>query len=98
MAHKYEDEELKHEMEEEEEELAKKGCGVCGGCYGFCGFVDRNRVITILGFAAIGVGVGVGLSFWDPADPNDKATAIQWIGLIGDLFLRALKCFVLPVS
>ena len=98
MAHKYEDEELKHDLEERKEVLTSQGCGVCHGCGGFCGFVDRNRVVTILFFAAIGVAVGVGLSFWDPEDPNDKKVAIQWIGLIGDLFLRALKCFVLPVS
>ena len=33
MAHKYEDEELKHELEEEEEELAEQGCGQCNGWY-----------------------------------------------------------------
>ncbi|KAL3905487.1 MAG: hypothetical protein SGILL_009659 [Bacillariaceae sp.] len=97
MAHKYEDSELKHELEEEEQELAEQGCGVCNGCGGFCGFVDRNRVLTILIFATLGVAIGVGLSFWDPEDADSKDTAILWIGLIGDLFLRALKCFVLPL-
>jgi len=94
----YEDKELKHDLEEQEEEMVEQGCGVCGGCGGFCGFVDRNRVLTILIFAAIGVGVGVGLSFWEPEDAESKKVAMQWIGLIGDLFLRSLKCFVLPVS
>jgi hypothetical protein len=98
MAHTYDDPELKHELEEQEEELVKQGCGVCNGCGGLCGWMDRNRVLNILIFAAIGVGVGVGLSFWDPEDGDSKDVAIQWIGLIGDLFLRSLKCFVLPVS
>mmetsp|Transcript_1432 Transcript_1432/g.2482 ORF Transcript_1432/g.2482 Transcript_1432/m.2482 type:complete len:545 (-) Transcript_1432:178-1812(-) len=93
----YEDKELKHDLEEQEEEMVEQGCGVCGGCGGFCGFVDRNRVLTILIFAAIGVGVGVGLSFWEPEDAESKKVAMQWIGLIGDLFLRSLKCFVLPL-
>ncbi|KAG7359467.1 sodium:dicarboxylate symporter [Nitzschia inconspicua] len=97
MAHKYDDEELKHEVEEVGDEMAEKGCGACNGCFGFCGFADRNRVITILGFAAVGLGIGIGLSFWEPDDPDDKKVAIQWIGLVGDLFLRSLKCFVLPL-
>lgn len=31
---KYEDPDLKHEIDEEAEELAEKGCGVCNGCGG----------------------------------------------------------------
>ena len=59
--------------------------------------MDRNRVLNILIFATIGLSIGVGLSFWEP-DGDQKDITIQWIGLVGDLFLRALKCFVLPVS
>ena len=44
-----------------------------------------------------GIGIGVGLSFWQPEDPTSKATAILWVGLVGDLFIRALKCIVLPL-
>ena len=44
-----------------------------------------------------GIGIGIGLSFWKPDDPASKATAILWIGLVGDLFIRALKCIVLPL-
>lgn len=44
-----------------------------------------------------GIGIGIGLSFWQPEDPVSKSTAILWIGLVGDLFIRALKCIVLPL-
>jgi L-cystine uptake protein TcyP (sodium:dicarboxylate symporter family) len=45
-----------------------------------------------------GAGVGIGLSYWEPTNPDAKQVAIKWVGLIGDLFLRTLKCAVLPVS
>jgi len=48
-------------------------------------------------FILKGIGIGVGLSFWQPEDPASKATAILWVGLVGDLFIRALKCIVLPL-
>merc|ERR1712003_274513 len=50
-----------------------------------------------MGFVVVGVGLGVGLSYWEPDDVEDKNILIQWIGLVGDLFIRALKCFVLPL-
>ena len=66
---------------------------------GFCAFTQKYQILTILFFAIIGVGLGVGLSFWELDDANDdtKKITLQWIGLIGDLFLRSLKCFVLPL-
>jgi len=75
---------------EEEETTKYEG----GGC---CGFFHNHQVIAILAFAVIGIGAGIGLSFWDPEDSESKKVTIQWIGLIGDLFLRSLKCFVLPL-
>jgi hypothetical protein len=93
----FHDSKLEHELEEQHDEQVTQGCGVCGGCGGFCGWVDRNRIISILLFASIGAAVGVGLSFWEPDDPDSKKVCIQWLGLIGDLFIRALKCFVLPL-
>jgi Na+/H+-dicarboxylate symporter len=71
---------------------SKKNCG-------FCALTQNHPILTILIFALIGVGVGVGLSFWELDDPNDdtKKITLQWIGLLGDLFLRSLKCFVLPL-
>eukprot|EP00542_Grammatophora_oceanica_P020595 CAMPEP_0194047318 /NCGR_PEP_ID=MMETSP0009_2-20130614/23963_1 /TAXON_ID=210454 /ORGANISM="Grammatophora oceanica, Strain CCMP 410" /LENGTH=530 /DNA_ID=CAMNT_0038692893 /DNA_START=108 /DNA_END=1700 /DNA_ORIENTATION=+ len=62
-----------------------------------CGIMGRYPVISVMIFAAAGAGLGIGLSYWEPDDPNDKDLAIQWIGLIGDLFIRALKAVVLPL-
>mmetsp|Transcript_4708 Transcript_4708/g.11995 ORF Transcript_4708/g.11995 Transcript_4708/m.11995 type:complete len:549 (+) Transcript_4708:450-2096(+) len=95
--HVFHDSKIEEELEHQHEEQISQGCGVCGGCGGFCGWVDRNRILTILIFASIGAAIGVGLSYWEPEDPNSKEVCIQWLGLVGDLFLRSLKCFVLPL-
>jgi hypothetical protein len=90
---------IENEHHDQEQEIGKDGddgVGQCGG--GLCGFIHRNRVTTILGFAIIGVALGIGLSTWEPENAEAKNITVQWIGLIGDLFLRALICFVLPVS
>jgi hypothetical protein len=97
MAPRYEDEKLYLDLEEAEEELSEQGSGGCQTCFGFCAFAERHSVSTILLFAAIGICVGVGISYWEPTNSDTKTVVIQWIGLIGDLFLRALKCTVLPV-
>ena len=50
--------------------------------------------------AFLGIGVGIALSLWNYDDTNGgdaKNLTLQWIGLIGDLFIRALKCVVLPL-
>jgi Na+/H+-dicarboxylate symporter len=61
-----------------------------------CGIFGRNPVLSVLIFAALGLGIGIGLSFWeDDGDSKDKT--LKWIGLLGDLFIRALKCVVLPL-
>jgi hypothetical protein len=72
MAHKYEDKEHKIDLEEAEDELVTKGCGVCNGCCGFCAFTNRYRVFTIVSFAAIGLCIGVGLAYWEPTDSDTK--------------------------
>jgi len=89
--------------EEEEEEVSsddieaaatapKKGC-----CNKFWGVLDEYPLTFIIGGAIIGMCIGIGLAYWKPAAPADKATAIMWIGLLGELFIRALKCIVLPL-
>jgi len=78
-----------HDIAQEEETSKNKG-----GC---CGFLYNHQVVAILIFAVVGIGAGIGLSFWQPDDTVTKKVTIQWIGLVGDLFLRGLKCFVLPL-
>ena len=77
------------EQEDGEEEIKN--------IFGGCGPMKDYPVLTVILCAAIGIGAGVGLSFWDPSDANTKAVTLQWIGLIGDMFIRALKCVVLPL-
>jgi len=65
-----------------------------------CGFLGRYPVVSVLAFAAVGVVCGILLSTWDPEDDDEKETKsilLKWLGLIGDLFIRALKAVVLPL-
>lgn len=80
--------EAKEFTSEEEEEPKKGGC---------CGFFHNHQILAIFIFVVLGVGLGVGLSYWEPENPNTKSVVIQWLGLVGDLFIRSLKCFVLPL-
>jgi hypothetical protein len=57
----------------EEEAKANPGCGVLG----------RHPIIAVVSFAAAGCALGVGLSYWNPEDPEDKNITLQWLGLIG---------------
>jgi len=70
-----------------EEEDSPVGCGILG----------RNPVLGVMGFAAVGIGLGIGLSYWEPDDMETKDKLLKWIGLLGDLFIRSLKCVVLPL-
>eukprot|EP00980_Cylindrotheca_fusiformis_P009004 scaffold1931_cov77-Cylindrotheca_fusiformis.AAC.1 len=77
----------KENADQQETHVPRAGCGILG----------RYPVISVLIFAVVGVGIGVGLSAWDPSDPTDKEVAVKWIGLIGDMFIRVLKAVVLPL-
>ena len=77
-------------VEDEDEEAApivgngveiKMGCGILG----------RYPIRSLLSFVVTGMLVGIGLSFWIPTTDEElasKQVALQWIGLIGDMFLR----------
>jgi Na+/H+-dicarboxylate symporter len=62
-----------------------------------CGILGRYPIISVISFAAMGVGIGIGLSEWDPENEDVKENVLKWVGLIGDLFIRALKAVVLPL-
>lgn len=62
-----------------------------------CGIMGRYPVLSVLLFAIAGVAIGVGISTWEPEDPEDKEVTVKWLGLVGDMFIRALKAVVLPL-
>eukprot|EP00934_Nitzschia_sp_Nitz4_P003034 Nitzschia sp. Nitz4//scaffold153_size53422//1754//3313//NITZ4_006756-RA/size53422-processed-gene-0.10-mRNA-1//1//CDS//3329537247//3024//frame0 len=62
-----------------------------------CGVLGRHPIMAVVGFAAIGVAVGIGLSSWSPDDSDIKDVILTWVGLFGDLFIRTLKAAVLPL-
>lgn len=82
------EEELQDPDQKVEEHHTQLGCGVFG----------RYPIISLLSFVAIGVAVGVGLSYWQPTDPSSKETTLQWLGLLGDLFLRYVDCLLAGVN
>jgi hypothetical protein len=67
---------------EEEEPDPLAGCGILG----------RYPIISVISFAVVGICIGIGLSSWEPDDGSDtKDVVIKWLGLVGDLFIRALS-------
>ena len=87
-----------HEPTIEEEGVGDDDEGGTAGCCGkLCRVMDKYPIPFVLAGAALGFGIGIGLSTWHPEDPQTKETVILWIGLLGDLFIRALKCIVLPL-
>ena len=79
--------ELEEETDERPIEQPNLGCGILG----------RYPIVSVITAAAIGVGIGIALSYWEPEDPETKETVLKWVGLIGDLFIRCLKAVVLPL-
>jgi hypothetical protein len=61
-----------------------------------CGPMAKYPLLSVVSFAAVGVAIGLGLSAWED-DGDSKEKVIKWLGLVGDLFIRALKCVVLPL-
>lgn len=63
----------------------------------FCKFYSDNQLFLVVLCAVLGIALGVGLSYWNPENQDAKKTALLWIGLFGELFLRALRCVILPL-
>jgi hypothetical protein len=72
----------------------KKGC--CSVFKPVFVVVEKYPVGFVIAGAVIGLCLGAGLSQWDDST-GAKAVTMQWIGLFGDVFIRALKCIVLPL-
>ena len=85
---------LDRDRQEEEEDDEKQQKSKFG-----CGIMRRYPIISLLLFVFSGIGVGIALSMWNPdeSDSTSKEVVLQWIGLVGDLFLRCLKAIVLPI-
>jgi hypothetical protein len=47
-------------------------------------------------FRRPGLAAGIGLN-WEPEHGEEGKKTLKWLGLIGDLFIRSLKCVVLPL-
>jgi len=86
--------EFAHELAQEDEDPGHKH-SCCDSS--FCHFYNNHQLGFVIWGAILGIALGVGLSFWQPENPEAKSTALLWIGLLGDLFLRALKCVILPL-
>ena len=73
----------------------KPADATCGT--GFCEVLRRHQIPIVLLAAAVGVGGGIGLAMWQPEDSGTKDAVLIWVELIGNLFLRGLRCMVLPL-
>jgi hypothetical protein len=91
--HSYLTASIGNEQDEDESGVdVKKNCGAKINV-----LHDKFPIAFVLGGAMIGIGLGIALSYWNPDDPSAKEVVILWVGLIGDLFIRALKCIVMPL-
>lgn len=47
-----------------------------------CGIMGKYPVISVLTFALVGIGAGIGLSFWEPDDMDKKDKLLKWVRAI----------------
>lgn len=57
----------------------------------------KHQLAFVIWGAILGIGLGIALAYWTPENADTKSTVLLWVGLLGDLFLRALKCVILPL-
>jgi hypothetical protein len=66
-----------------EEAAARASMTVIGGGAAMpamgCGILGKYPVLAILTFAVIGVGAGIGLSYWEPDDMEKKDNTLKWV-------------------
>ena len=62
-----------------------------------CGPLAKYPILSVVGFAVVGIALGIGLGAWEPDNADVKVNVLKWIGLLGDLFIRALKAVILPL-
>ena len=62
-----------------------------------CGPLAKYPILSVVGFAVVGIALGIGLGAWEPDNADVKMNVLKWIGLLGDLFIRALKAVILPL-
>ena len=70
----------------------RKSCGST-----LSNFYKTHQLSLVITGAILGIALGVALAYWTPENTDVKTTALLWIGLLGDLFIRALKCVILPL-
>ena len=78
-------------MKDDKGDVVEKTCGTR-----FCEVMKKQQIPIVLLAAAIGIGAGIGLAMWED-DTGTKDTVLLWVELLGDLFLRGLRCVVLPL-
>jgi hypothetical protein len=54
-----------------------------------CGFLGKYPVMAVLSFALIGIGSGVGLSFWEPDNTETKDTLLKWVRLASHFIIES---------
>jgi hypothetical protein len=78
--------ETKQDSTEPREEEAHGTTGHAAPSVG-CGFLGKYPVMAVLSFALIGIGAGVGLSFWKPDNTETKDTLLKWVRLLTSHFI-----------
>jgi Na+/H+-dicarboxylate symporter len=80
---------------DQQESQINDGPKSCGSK--FCNYYGKHQLGFVILGATSGIVLGIGLAYWTPENPDAKETTLLWIGLLGQLFIRALRCIILPL-